>query len=118
MSTADYRARMLRVDYQRYADYLRQQDLEPMSFEDWLAVAPKDRPGYPDVLRTTSGYLSVRTNSHGERVWSAVRRNDRLCPDTENLAHVLDIARQHFGEGTIIEIWDADKAAFTHQTVL
>lgn len=68
------------------------------------------------ALKTCTGYLSVRTNSHGQRVWTAICRNMPLCADNESLRDVLEVARQHFGRVTLA-VWDGDKAEFTSEMV-
>jgi hypothetical protein len=68
------------------------------------------------TLKTCTGYLSVRTNAHGKRVWTVLCRNQPLCADTENLRDVLTIARQTFGRSTLA-VWDGDKGEFTSEMV-
>lgn len=66
------------------------------------------------TLKTCTGYLSVRTNSQGRRVWTAILRNSPLCADNESLRDVLEVARSHFGRVTLA-VWDGDKGEFTSE---
>lgn len=68
------------------------------------------------TLPTITGYLSVRTNAAGRRVWTALCHNQPLCADTENLKDVLILARQTFGRVTL-SVWDGDQGEFTSEMV-
>jgi hypothetical protein len=66
------------------------------------------------TLKTITGFLSVRTNANGIRVWTVLCRNTPLCADDACLANVLAVARQHFGAVTL-SVWDGDRAEFTEE---
>lgn len=69
-----------------------------------------------ETLKTCTGYLSVRTNSQGKRVWTVLCRNQPLCADTESLRDVLAVAQGTFGRRTLA-VWDGDKGEFTSEMV-
>lgn len=65
------------------------------------------------ALKSITGYLSVRTNSQGVRVWTVICRNMPLCADTD-LNTALSVAKDMFGPVTLC-VWDGDKGEFTSE---
>jgi len=72
--------------------------------------------GVFETLKTSTGYLSVRTNAAGKRVWTVLCHNQPQCADTESLKDALAVARQVFGRCTL-SVWDGDKGEFDSEMV-
>jgi hypothetical protein len=79
-----------------------------------IITVEKARQMETEPLKTITGYLSVRTNAAGKRVWAVLSHNSPLCADNESLPEVLAVAQQTFGR-VVLSVWDGDVGEYTSE---
>ena len=67
--------------------------------------------------KTSTAYLSVYTDSAGQRAWTAFVRNTPICAAMPEEGRATRALRKFIGESEVW-VWDGDVGEFTHKIVL
>lgn len=58
-------------------------------------------------LKTSTAFLSVHSDSKGNRVWAVFSHNAPLCTWT-TLPRALEVAQRYLGGNITLSVWDGD----------